>query len=224
MVLVDPAGGAAGARASSEEASWTPATSPSPSRSSSRPRAAHRPRPLLPARQRGLPAPGGRAAAAGRGEPRRPDRRGGQRRCDLQLPVLHQPRHRAWSTSTTAAAPATAAPTASACEGQWGIVDVEDCVAAARYLAARGDVDGTGWPSAAAAPAATPPCARSPSATTSPPGPATTAWPTSRRWPRDTHKFESPLPRPPGRPLARGRGALPRAVADPLHRPAVAAR
>jgi dipeptidyl aminopeptidase/acylaminoacyl peptidase len=27
-------------------------------------------------------------------------------------------------------------------EGQWGIADVEDCVAAARYLAARGDVDG----------------------------------------------------------------------------------
>ena len=26
-------------------------------------------------------------------------------------------------------------------EGQWGIVDVDDCVAAARYLAGRGDID-----------------------------------------------------------------------------------
>ena len=43
---------------------------------------------------------------------------------------------------TTAAAPATAARTASACNGTWGIVDVDDCVNAARYLAERGEVDG----------------------------------------------------------------------------------
>ncbi len=47
------------------------------------------------------------------------------------------------STSTTAAAPATAAPTASGSNGSWGIVDVDDCVAAAAHLLAeRGVVDG----------------------------------------------------------------------------------
>jgi dipeptidyl aminopeptidase/acylaminoacyl peptidase len=43
------------------------------------------------------------------------------------------------STSTTAARPATAAPRAP--YGRWGIVDVDDVVAAARFLVARGDVD-----------------------------------------------------------------------------------
>lgn len=40
--------------------------------------------------------------------------------------------------------------------GQWGIVDVDDCANAARYLVARGDADGSAWRFAAAAPAATP--------------------------------------------------------------------
>ena len=40
-------------------------------------------------------------------------------------------------------------------DGHWGIVDVDDVVAAARFLVARGDVDRSGWRSAAAAPAAT---------------------------------------------------------------------
>ena len=39
------------------------------------------------------------------------------------------------STSTTAARPATAARSARSCCGQWGIVDVADCLAAARHLA-----------------------------------------------------------------------------------------
>ena len=69
-------------------------------------------------------------------------------------------------------------------DGQWGIVDVDDCVAAARYTWPGGATSTRpAWPSAAAAPAATPPCAPSPSATTSPPGPATTAWPTLPPWP-----------------------------------------
>ena len=39
-----------------------------------------------------------------------------------------------WSTSTTAAPRATDAPTASGSNGNWGIVDLEDCVNAARFL------------------------------------------------------------------------------------------
>ena len=70
----------------------------------------------------------------------------------------------------------------------------------------------TGWPSAAAAPAATRRCARSRSTTTSPPAPASTASPTSRRWPwtptsssRATSTASSArTPRPP-RPLRRAR-------------------
>ena len=76
--------------------------------------------------------------------------------------------------------------------GAWGIVDVEDCIAAARApRRARARPTASAWPSTAAAPAATPPCARSPSTTTSPPAPATTAWPTLETLAADTHKFES---------------------------------
>jgi dipeptidyl aminopeptidase/acylaminoacyl peptidase len=43
--------------------------------------------------------------------------------------------------------------------GQWGVVDVDDCTNAALYLAEQGLVDGQRWPSPAAARAATPRCA-----------------------------------------------------------------
>ena len=43
-----------------------------------------------------------------------------------------------WSTSTTAAAPATAASTCTGSTAQWGVVDLDDCINAARYLAERG--------------------------------------------------------------------------------------
>ena len=46
-----------------------------------------------------------------------------------------------WSTSTTAARRATAAPYRELLRGQWGVVDVDDCLAAARALADRGRVD-----------------------------------------------------------------------------------
>ena len=46
-----------------------------------------------------------------------------------------------WSTWTTAARPATGGRTATRCKGQWGIADVEDCIAAARFLVERGSVD-----------------------------------------------------------------------------------
>ncbi len=44
-------------------------------------------------------------------------------------------------TSTTAARPATAASTANGCAGQWGVVDVEDTVAAVTGLADAGLAD-----------------------------------------------------------------------------------
>ena len=43
--------------------------------------------------------------------------------------------------------------------GQWGIVDVDDCVNGAQYLAARASPTRSGWRSGAAAPAATRRCA-----------------------------------------------------------------
>ena len=95
---------------------------------------------FYPPANAGLRSSAGRAAAADRPEPRRPDR-----------PRHAQPRSRvrsgpaaasASSTSTTAAAAATAAPTASACAASWGVVDTDDCVAAARHLAATGEADG----------------------------------------------------------------------------------
>ena len=45
------------------------------------------------------------------------------------------------SISTTAAAPATGGNTGDRLRGRWGDVDVEDSVAAARYLGERGDAD-----------------------------------------------------------------------------------
>ncbi len=44
-------------------------------------------------------------------------------------------------TSTTAARPVTAGPYRDLLQGQWGIADVEDCVAVAAHLAARPDGD-----------------------------------------------------------------------------------
>ena len=71
-----------------------------------------------------------RAAAAARRQPRRPDRLRPTRRCAAGVPVLDQPRLCRRSTSTTAARPATAAPTASASTASGAIVDVDDVVAA----------------------------------------------------------------------------------------------
>ena len=69
-----------------------------------------------------------RAAAAHRDEPRRPDGRGVLRLRDGHAAV-HQPRLRGARRRLRRLAPATARRTASASSGQWGIVDVDDCVA-----------------------------------------------------------------------------------------------
>ena len=119
------------------------------------------------------------------------------------------------SMSTTAAAPASAAPIAKRLDGQWGVADVEDCVHGARFLVQRGDVDG--------APAGHPRRQRrrlhhavraglSRHAFTA--AAAATASAISKRWPRHA-QVRSALPRPADRPLARSARAVPRTLADP---------
>ena len=89
-----------------------------------------------------------------------------------------------WSTSTTAAAPATAAPYRDALDGQWGIVDVDDCVAAAAHLAERGVVDRDRLAiRGGSAGGYTTLCALAFRDDVHAPAPATTASPTSRRSP-----------------------------------------
>ena len=144
--------------------------------------AAHRPRPLLPAAQPGPRWRRRRAPAPAGDHPRRADL-GGSARLDLALQFWTS-RGFAVVDVNYGAPPATAAPTASCSTGQWGIVDVEDCVAARPFLADRGDADPRppGHPRRQRRRLHHPRRAR-PSATCSPPAPATTASPTSRCWP-----------------------------------------
>ena len=76
--------------------------------------------------------------------------------------------------------------------GQWGIVDVEDCVSGALAMVEAGRAD----PRAARHSRRQRgrlhhPCCARPSATSSRPAPAYSVWATWRRRPKDTHKFES---------------------------------
>ena len=103
-------------------------------------RRSHRPRAALPADQPRVVGRAGRAAAAARAEPRR-SHLGGPADPRASAPSSGPAGASRSSTSTTAGAPATAAPTASGSNGTWGIVDVDDCVAAAEHLAAEGIVD-----------------------------------------------------------------------------------
>ena len=88
---------------------------------------------------------------------------------------------------------------------QWGVVDVDDCVAAARFLAERGDVD----PRAAGDPRRQrrrlhdPGRARVPGRVRGRHQP-TSASATSSSSTSDTHKFESRYTRPPGRAVSGG--------------------
>ena len=119
------------------------ATCRSPSRSRSRTaERRHGPGALLRADQPGVPRPGRRAAAA-------------HRRCRTAArPAPRTPRCRSTgrsspraasrsSTSTTAGRSGYGRPYRDALKGQWGIADVEDCVAAAEFLVDRGSVDPT---------------------------------------------------------------------------------
>ena len=161
-------------------------------RSSSRPAAAT---PRTPSSTRranpDFEAPGGRAAAADRAEPRRPDRRTRPRR-SISRSSSGPAAASASSTSTTAAAPATAAPTARLLNGRLGH-------RRRRRLRRRGAATwpraarptASGWRSTAAAPAATRPSARSSSTTSFAAGASYYGVADAETLARDTHKFES---------------------------------
>ena len=113
-----------------------------------------------PPANRDFVGPDRRAAAADRRQPRRPDR-----------PATGAARRSASSTGPAAASRVVDVNYGGSTgygrayrerlRGQWGIVDVDDCVNAARYLVdARRGRRRARWRSAAAAPAATPRCAR----------------------------------------------------------------
>ena len=102
-------------------------------------RVAHRSRAVLPAGQSALPGSGGGAAAAARGHPRRPD---GKASPVLAVGVQY------WTSRGFAVVDVDyggssgyGRPYRELLRGQWGVVDVADCLAAARALAERGRVD-----------------------------------------------------------------------------------
>ena len=109
--------------------------------------------------------------------------------------------------------------TASCSEGQWGVVDVEDCVAAATYLADRGDVDPERLAIRGGSAGGSPRWPPSPSTTRSPPGSASYGVADLAVLAQETHKFESRYLDSPRRAVARGRGRLPRALAALPRRP-----
>ena len=108
-------------------------------------------------------------------------------------------------------------------DGQWGIVDVDDCVAAARFLVERGDVDPRpARPSRAAAPAATRRSRRWRSATCSRRASACYGVGDLELLAQDTHKFESHYehrmvgPYPEGAAIYRERSPIHFGRPDPL--------
>ena len=125
------------------------------------------------------------------------------------------------STSTTAAAPATAAPIASGSNGQWGVVDVDDCVNGARYLVAARPDRRARWRSrGGSAGGYTTLCALT-FRDVFKAGASYYGISDLEALARDTHKFESRyLDRLIG-PYPRGAATLPRALADPPRRPPV---
>ena len=104
--------------------------------------------------------------------------------------------------------------------GQWGIVDVEDCAAAARFLAERGASTATGCASAAARPAGSRRWPRWPSRTSFAAGASHYGVADLAALAARHPQVRVPLPRRAGRPVARGARRLRGALADPPHRPA----
>ena len=101
------------------------------------------------------------------------------------------------------------------CSGSGASSDVEDCVAAARWLADAGP----GRPGAAVhrgggSPAASRCWRRSPTATRSRPAPATTASPISKRWPATRTSSRATTSTASSRPYPEARRRVPRALAD----------
>ena len=131
-----------GARSASERAGRRRPTSRSRARSSSRPASGETAHGFYyPPTNPDFEAPAGELPPLIVAEPRRPDlaRDPGAR---PRVPLLDQPRLRRRRRQLPRLAAATAAPTATRLRGTWGIVDTDDCIAAARHLAASGEADG----------------------------------------------------------------------------------
>ena len=178
-----------------------------------------RPRPLLPADQPRLRGPGGRAAAADRA------------RATAARPPHATPRSTSsfqfWTSRGFGVVDVNYGGSSGygrayreRLRGSWGIVDIDDCIAAARYLAEQGEVDGerAGDPRRQRRRLHDPLRARLPRRL------RRRRQLLRRRRPRGAGQrhpqVRVPLPRRPDRPLSRGARRLPRALADPLRRPA----
>ena len=85
--------------------------------------------------------PGRGAAAARRADRTAARRRNASTRARPRDPAADQPRHRRGRRRLRREHRLRPRRTASALDGEWGVVDVDDCVAAARFLVERGDVD-----------------------------------------------------------------------------------
>ena len=100
-----------------------------------------RPRALLPADEPGVRRARRRAAAARRAVARRPDRRTRRPRSTSASQLLTSRGHRGRRRRLRRQHRLRPRVPATRSTAQWGIVDVDDCVAAARFLVERGDVD-----------------------------------------------------------------------------------
>ena len=172
---------------------------------------------LSRAGERGVPGPDGELPPLVVHVARRPDRERRERPGPGD-PVPHQPRHRRGRRRLRREHRLRPRVPRARSTGEWGVVDVDDCVAAARFLVERGDVDPSASRSEAAAPAATRRSPRSRSATCSRPASASSASATSSCPPTRTSSSRATTSRLVG-PYPEAADALPRALAGPPPRP-----
>ena len=116
--------------------------------------------------------------------------------------------------STTAAAAGFGRAYRKQLDGRWGVADVEDCVAAARFLAARGDVDPRRLIIRGGSAGGFTVLSALALHDTFTAGASLYGVADLEALAGDTHKFERPLPRLADRPLARGQGVVRGALAD----------